>query len=76
MEETLTAAQLEVLKLLHFETSEAELFELKKIISIYVADRLMRNVNIEIEKKQYTKEQTDSWANEYFRTAYHINNSK
>ena len=67
---------MEVLKLLQFQTSEAELFKLKKIISIYLADRLMVSVNTEIEKKQYTKEQTDSWANDHFRTAYHIYNLK
>ena len=76
MAETLTAAQLEVLKLLQFETSEDELFELKKILSVYLADRLMRSVNTEIEINQYTKEQTDSWANEHFRIAYQVNRAK
>jgi len=76
MAETLTAAQLEVLKLLQFETSEDELFELKKILSVYLADRLMRSINTEIEINQYTKEQTDIWANEHFRIAYQVNRAK
>ena len=70
MAETLTTAQLEVLKLLQFETTEEELLELKKIISKYLADRLMRQVQGEINKNGYTKEQTDNWANEHIRTTY------
>ena len=70
MAETLTDAQLQVLKLLQFETTDEELHELKKIISKYLADRLMRQVEGEIKTKGYTVEQTDSWAKEHFRTPY------
>lgn len=70
MQASLNAAQLEILKMLQFEITNEELFELKKVISKYLADRLMRQVNEEVNKNGYSKEQIDNWANEHHRTTY------
>ncbi len=70
MAETLNAAQLEILKLLKFETTAEELFELKKVITKFLADRLTKEVVAGIKQNGYTSEQTDLWANEHIRTPY------
>ena len=66
----LTPAQIEVLKMLQFETTEEELFALKKTISKFLADRLKTQLEKDIQDNGYSKEHTDAWTNEHLRTTY------
>lgn len=66
----LNNAQLEILKLFHENQSEEELAEIKQLLSEYLANRLMKEIEKESVKMGYTSEIIDSWKDEHFRTPY------
>lgn len=67
---TLSNAQLEIIKMFEPDQSEEELRELKEALSQFLAKKLAREVLKESQEKGYTPEQIDNWKNEHFRTPY------
>ncbi len=67
---SLNNAQLEILKLFRENQSEEELYEIKQLLSEYLANKLMKEVEKESLEKGYTPEIVDGWKDEHFRTAY------
>ena len=66
----LNNAQLELLKLFHENQSQEELAEIKQLLSEYLANKLMKEIEKESLEKGYTAEVVDSWKDEHFRTPY------
>lgn len=66
----LNNAQLEILKLFKYEMSEDELLEIKQLLSEYLAQKLMKEIEKESVEKGYTPEIIESWKDEHFRTQY------
>ncbi|MCW3112961.1 MAG: hypothetical protein JWR18_1357 [Segetibacter sp.] len=66
----LSNAQLEILKLFHENQSQEELYEIKQLLSEYLANKLMKEIGKESLEKGYTPEIIESWKDEHFRTPY------
>lgn len=66
----LNKTQKEILKMFHENQAEEELFEIKQILSEYLAKKLMKEIEKESIEKGYTPEIIDSWKDEHFRTPY------
>ena len=66
----LSNAQLEILKLFHENQSQEELYEIKQLLSQYLANKLMKEIEKESLEKGYTPEIIESWKDEHFRTPY------
>lgn len=66
----LNNAQLEILKLFHENQSDEELHEIKQVLSEYLVNKLMKEIEKESIEKGYTPEVIDSWKDEHFRTPY------
>lgn len=52
------------------EQSEQELIELKQLLSEYLANKLVKEIEKESAEKGYSKEDVNTWGNEHYRTAY------
>jgi hypothetical protein len=63
-------AQMEIIKLFRRERSEEELFELKQVLSNFLAKKLTDAVDEIAKEKGYTPEIMASWKDEHFRTPY------
>ncbi len=66
----LNNAQLEILKMFREDQSKEELYEIKQVLSEYLAKKLMKEIEAESIEKGYTPEVIDSWKDEHFRTPY------
>ena len=66
----LNNAQLEILKLFCENQSDEELHEIKQVLSEYLANKLMKEIEKESIEKGYTPEIIDSWKDEHFRTPH------
>ncbi len=66
----LNNVQLEILKLFHEDQSEEELLEIKQVLTRYLANKLMSEVDKIAEEKGYTPEIIETWKDEHFRTPY------
>lgn len=66
----LNNAQREIIKMFHKDQTEEELFELKKVLSEYLANKLTKGIAEESVKRGYTNEVLNTWKDEHFRTPY------
>ena len=66
----LNKTQKEILKIFHENQSEEELFEIKQLLSEYLAKKLMKELKTESIEKGYSSEIIDSWKDDHFRTSY------
>jgi len=67
METALNNAQLEILKLFASEQSEEDIKEIKSLLVVYLADKVVREANRAFEANKYTTEIFEKWKNEHFR---------
>lgn len=67
MSATLNNTQLEILNLFSFDLSEQELKELKALLAIYLADKLVREANAAFDAKNYPTNVFEKWKKEHFR---------
>lgn len=68
--DTLNNARREILKLVKYDLNDEELRQLKQLLSEYLANKLMKEIEKESIEKGYTPEIIDSWKDEHFRTPY------
>ncbi len=66
----LNNAQLEIIKMFHENQTDEELYEIKQVLSEYLAKKLMKEIEAESIEKGYTPEIIDGWKDEHFRTPY------
>jgi hypothetical protein len=67
---SLSNAQLEIIKMFDDNQSEEELKELKQVLSEYLANKLVHDIEKESIEKGYTKELVNTWKDEHFRIPY------
>lgn len=60
----LNSLQLELLKVYSFEPTEEDLLVIKEFLAKHFSDKLLRNVQLAIEKKNISEDDLDSWVNE------------
>jgi len=58
---TLSPLQLELLKIYSFKPSEADLLEIKRLLSNYFAEQLIKKVDTAIQEKNITEDDLESW---------------
>lgn len=71
----LNNVQLEILKLFQHEKSEAELLEIKKLLSDYLFQKAIQLADETFDKKGYTTEDIESWKSEHTRLKGQVNES-
>ncbi len=71
----LNNVQLEILKLFRHEKSEAELLEIKKLLSDYLFQKAIKLADEAFEEKGYTSEDVEGWKNEHSRLKNKVNES-
>lgn len=64
----LTNLQLELIKLFNYNLSQAQLREVKDLLSKYFADKATSEMDKVWEEKGLSNETMDSWLNEHMRT--------
>jgi hypothetical protein len=67
---SLSNAQLEIIKMFDKDQSDQELMELRQVLSDYLANKLVREIEKESAEKGYTREIVNAWKDEHHRTAY------
>lgn len=67
---SLNKTQKEILKMFDENQTEEDLAEIKQLLSEYLANKLMKEIEKESIEKGYTREIIDSWKDEHFRTPY------
>lgn len=60
----LNSLQLELLKVYSFEPNEEDLLVIKEFLAKHFSDKLLKNVQLAIEKKNISEDDLDSWVNE------------
>ena len=60
----LSPLQLELLKIYSFQHTEEDLIAIKKILANYFSQKLLKNVDEAVKKKNITDEDLKSWLNE------------
>jgi hypothetical protein len=66
----LTPAQLEILKILARPMSEEEILELKRVITRFFAQKLVKEANEVWDKNGWKPEDTEKLSQRHFRTKY------
>ena len=60
----LTALQLELLKIYSFQPKEEDLMAIKELMARYFSEKLEKNIQKAIEKKNITEQDLGKWLNE------------
>ena len=63
----LTPAQAEILKLFQSHRSEKDLYDLKEVLSKYLAEKVMYEVDEGFKKQGYTINDIEQWKHEHYR---------
>ncbi len=69
MEAALNSTQLEILNLFAGKQSEEDLKEIKSLLIMYLADKVVREADKSFDEKSYTAEIFDRWKEEHYRKA-------
>lgn len=69
MEAALNNTQLEILNLFAREQSEEDLKEIKSLLIMYLADKVIREADKSFDAQSYTAEIFDRWKEEHYRKA-------
>ena len=64
---TLTPTQAEILKLFQSHSTEKDLHELKNVLSRYLAEKVVREVDKEFLERGYTGKDIEKWKSEHNR---------
>ncbi len=67
---SLNKTQEEILKMFDENQTEEELFQIRQLLSEYLANKLIKEIEKESIEKGYTSEMIDSWKDEHLRTKY------
>ncbi len=67
---SLNKTQEEILKMFDENQTEEELFEIRQLLSEYLANKLIKEIEKESIEKGYTSEMIDNWKDEHLRTKY------
>lgn len=67
MEAALNNTQLEILNLFSANQSEEDLKELKSLLRVYLADKVVREADKAFDEKNYSIEIFEKWKEEHFR---------
>jgi len=66
----LTNIQMELLKTFSFNLSDKQLFEIKGLISTYLAEQITFEMDELFEEKSWGDEKLEEWENEHMRAKY------
>ena len=67
MTQSLNDTQLEILKLFNRQQSEEDLQELKSLLTVYLADKVVRDADASFERHNYSEDVFTKWKSEHFR---------